>query len=132
MEQVVAVFSFVIPVVAIIGGISVAIVRILTQARLEELVRKERIAAIERGFDPAKLPALPADGERGYGLGYSRLRRAHGLLIGGLLSIAVGVGIALVLYNQEPQKENWVIGTVPALVGIALLIGSRVVWPEKS
>jgi len=132
MEQAVAAFSFIIPVVAIIGGISVAIVRILTQARLEELVRKERIAAIERGVDPANLPALPADGERAYGLGYSRLRRAHGLLIGGLILIAVGMGIALVLYHVEPQKSDWVIGTVPALVGGALLIGSRIVWPEKT
>ena len=121
-------FSLVITVVAIVGGISLAIVRILSQARLEELARKERIAAIERGVDPQKLPALPVT--EAYGLGSSRIRRAHGLLIGGLILLAVGLGMGIVLTFAEPDKSLWIAGVVPGFVGAALLLASRIVWPK--
>ena len=45
MENIFAIFAMAIPIIAIVGGISVAIVRLITQARLEELSRRERIAA---------------------------------------------------------------------------------------
>jgi hypothetical protein len=122
-------FSIVVPVVAIVFGISMAMVRIVSQARLEELARKERIAAIERGIDPEKLPALPASD--GYGLGSSRIRRAHGLLIGGLVLLAIGLGMAVVFAFIEPEKSHWVAGVVPGFVGIALLLASRIVWPKE-
>lgn len=46
-----------IPIVAMIGGLTLAIIKIIGRQRLEELARRERIAAIERGMDPSKLPA---------------------------------------------------------------------------
>jgi hypothetical protein len=124
-------FTMIIPVVAIVGGISVAIVRILTQGRIEELARRERIAAIERGADPNKLPPLPAPiGESSYLFGYSRLRRAHGLLIGGLILVACGIGLAILIFATEPDKTHWVVGLLPMLIGFALLGGSAIVWPR--
>jgi len=78
MDHLYGLFGIAIPIVAIVGGISMGIVRLLTAARLEELARKERIAAIERGVDPSKLPPVHEAEIGGYGLGYSRLRRAHG------------------------------------------------------
>jgi len=129
MEHLYALFSFAIPIVAILGGISLAMVRVVTQGRLEELARKERIAAIERGVDPSKLPPLPSNGEAGYGFGMSRLRRAHGLLIGGLITIAVGISLAIFLYQVEPEKQHWLVGLIPLFVGISLLIGSKIIWP---
>src|SRR5262249_27710951 len=125
-------FGIAIPIVAIVGGISMGIVRILTAARLEELARKERIAAIERGVDPAKLPPVPEGEIGGYGLGYSRLRRAHGLLIGGLITTFVGVGTAIFVYSMEPAKTTWLVGLIPFCVGIALLLSARVVWPQET
>ena len=121
-------FSIVVPIVAIVGGISLAMVRIVAQARLEEMARKERIAAIERGVDPEKLPALPVT--EAYGLGSSRIRRAHGLLIGGLVLLAVGLGMGVVFSFVEPDKSLWIAGVVPGFVGLALLLASRVVWPK--
>lgn len=124
-------FTLIIPVVAIIGGISVAIVRIITQGRMEELARRERIAAIERGADPDKLPPLPSPvGESSYLFGYSRLRRAHGLMIGGLILIACGLGLAIMVYSVESEKTHWVVGLIPMLVGAALLGSSAIVWPR--
>ena len=130
MRDVYPLMSLIIPIIAIAGGITLAIVRIFTQARLEELARKERIAAIERGVDPAKLPDVPASDS--YSVGSSRIRRAHGLLIGGLVLVAIGLGVSVVFAFVEPSKANWIAGVVPGFVGIALLIASRVVWPSQA
>jgi uncharacterized protein DUF6249 len=126
------VFVFIIPVIAIIGGITMGIVRTLGQQRLEELARRERIAAIERGIDPDKLPppATPSSYDV-YGVGNGRLRRAHGLIIAGSVLIAVGVGLMALLRVMQPNDPNWVVGTLPLFVGLALLVSSRVVWPKK-
>lgn len=122
-----------IPIVAVVGGISVAIVRIITQARLEELARRERIAAIERGVDPTKLPPLPGAGADAYVTpGNGRLHRAQGMLIGALIVLAVGLGLGIMLYVVEPHEKHWVIGLIPTLVGCALLASSAIVWPRKS
>ncbi|MGE5175631.1 MAG: hypothetical protein ACM3JJ_04575 [Hyphomicrobiales bacterium] len=131
MEPGIVAFLFVIPVIAIIGGIAMGIVRLHGQQRLEELARKERIAAIERGLDPEKLESLGQPvGYGDYGIGNGRLRRAHGLLIAGLVLIASGIGIGVLIQAQEPDKSHWTVGVLPALVGVALLLASRVVWPK--
>jgi hypothetical protein len=130
-EDIWMVAVFVIPLVAMIGGITIGIVRAVGQQRLAELARRERIAAIERGIDPDKLPqAADLDGFDPYGAGNGRLRRAHGLMIGGLVLIAVGIGLMLLLKQVEPSKSHWVLGVMPFLIGWALLLASRVVWPK--
>jgi hypothetical protein len=130
MDHFFALFAMAIPIVSIVGGITVAIVRIVTQARLEELSRRERIAAIERGADPSKLPPLPATAVENYPRGDGRLRRAHGLLIGGLILVATGIGLGILAGTVEPDKNYWVVGLLPALIGAALLISCRVLWPQ--
>ena len=123
---------FAIPVLAIIGGITLAIIRITGQQRLAELERRERIAAIERGVDPAKLPpmASPYSYENGQGPN-SRGRRAHGLMIGGLVLLAVGISMIVLLSSIEPDKRIWAVGLMPFLIGIALLISAKVIWPRS-
>lgn len=122
---------FLIPIVAIIGGITMGIVRLVGQQRLEELGRKERIAAIERGLDPDKLESITQPiGYGDYGVGNGRLRRAHGLLIAGLVLIATGIGLAILIQSQEPDKSVWTVGLLPGLIGVALLLSSRLVWPK--
>jgi len=126
------VLPLLIPIIAIIGGLTVAIIRVLGQQRLAELERRERIAAIERGIDPTKLPPLstPYSYENGGGWG-SRTRRAHGLFIGGLIVVAVGISLMIGLGVAEPGQGHWAIGTMPFLIGIALLIAAKVIWPPS-
>lgn len=137
-DSLLAILGLAIPAIAIIGAFAVAIVRILAERRTMELAQRERIAAIERGIDPSKLPPL---GQGSYGpgghvldrWGYrngSSLRRAHGLLIGGLVTFAAGIGISLFFRLMETQKNAWSIGLIPMLVGAALLAGSAVIWPR--
>ena len=101
-----------IPIVAIVGGITFAIVKALAAARVRELEIRERIAMIERGLVPA--PEVDPRGfdramsrfeRREYRYGSGRHRRAGVTLMGvgfGLMvligftandaSVAVGVG----------------------------------------
>jgi hypothetical protein len=131
------VFMLTIPVIAIIGAFTVAIVRIVTEHRREELAQRERIAAIERGIDPSKLPSLGV-GNGGGGVAYDRwghrngysLRRAQGLMIGGLVTFASGIGIAMFLWGVDSDHHVWAAGLIPMLIGVALLAGAAVIWPR--
>lgn len=126
-----SVVPFAIPVIALIGGMTVAVIKITGQQRLAELERKERIAMIERGVDPAKLPPLSSAYSYENGRGAAgQAQRAHGLLIGGMVCIAIGISLMVFLFSIEPNKAVWGIGLMPFLGGIALLIASKVIWPK--
>lgn len=136
----VPIMIFAIPIVAIAGGITAGIVRTLGQQRLLELAQRERIAAIERGVDPSKLPPMPImTGDHDHDLSsmymsfhdYSR-RRSQNLMIGGLITLFVGIALAVFL-SQMPtdSKAAWLVGAIPASVGLALLIGSQIVKPRN-
>src|SRR5690349_8615461 len=123
------VFAMAIPIVAIIGGITVAVVRTIGQQRMAELAHKERILAIERGVDPAKLPPPPVID---YGASfYSPLRRYHGLLVGGVVTLVVGISVGVFLYLMESEKNSWAVGLIPAGVGVALLLSAMLVKPRN-
>src|SRR5439155_25802393 len=91
----VPIIALAIPIVAIIGGITAGIIRTLERQRLIELAQRERIAAIERGVDPAKLTPLPVEAlddepETWHMNQYDRdRRRAQGLMIWGIVTLAV-------------------------------------------
>ena len=134
-------FIFAIPIVAITGGITVAIVRAIGRQRVIELAQRERIAAIERGVDPTKLPPLNLLGgaEMENILDFTErqgtpLRRAQSLMIGGLVTLFAGVGITiflLVAVSGGDREKAWAVGLIPAFVGAALLISSKLVWPRN-
>jgi len=122
-----------IPIVAIIGGIIAGIMKTRGQQRLIELAQRERIAAIEKGLDPARLPPLPVIGDdltpAYLTLRQADLRRAQGLLIGGLVLLAVGLGLsAMLVFLPEPDANRaWAAGLIPIFIGLALLVSSVIV-----
>jgi len=128
---------FSIPIIAIVGGITAGIIRTLGQQRLIELAQRERIAAIERGIDPAKLPPMPLGGA-GDDLGSIYLsgheyakRRSQGLMIGGIVTLAVGVSLAVFLnVINDGERGIWAVGLIPAAVGLALLLSAWLVHPR--
>lgn len=132
---------FAIPIVAIVGGITAGIVRTLGNQRLMELAQRERIAAIERGIDPAKLPPLPiAMSDRGWSGDGSMFvsqrdyaqRRYQGILIGGLVCLFVGAGLGVFLgmVNRGEDAGVWAVGLIPGSVGVALLLAAWIIRPR--
>jgi hypothetical protein len=132
------IIALAIPIVAIVGGITAGIVRTLGRQRLIELAQRERIAAIERGVDPAKLAPLPVsalddDPETWHMSPYDRdRRRSQGLMIGGIITIAVGVGLMAFLNFMEDHSNAWAVGIIPTTVGVALLLSAFLVRPRRN
>lgn len=122
-----------IPIVAIIGGITSGIVRTLSRQRIIEMAQRERIAAIERGLDPAKLPPLPAfDSEEVLGTFEQRSRRrSQGLMIAGIVLMALSSAVTTIAIVMEPHENHWVVGVVPGSVGMALLLCAWLVRPRN-
>jgi len=123
---------FAVPIVAIIGGITAGIVRMLGQQRLAELAARERLAAIERGIEPSKLPPMPGLTDDGWtGHGYDPNRRAQGLMIGGLVTLAVGIALSVLIWSTSDERSGWAVGLIPGLVGVALLLSAWIVMPKS-
>jgi uncharacterized protein DUF6249 len=130
-DEFISIFAMAIPIVAIVGGITVAVVRTIGQQRIAELAHRERIAALERGVDPSKLPPPPViDYGHAYGT-YNPMRRYHGLMIGGIVCTLAGIGIAVFLGVLETEKNAWSVGLIPVAVGIALLLSAAVIKPRN-
>jgi hypothetical protein len=118
---------------AILGGIVTGIMRSSQRQRLVELAQRERIALIERGVDPEKLPPLTEHSLAaafGNGIADERIlaeRRKQGLTIAGLLFTFFGFGLGILLSQVAGDDRVWAVGGLPLSIGLALLLGSRVV-----
>ena len=127
---------FSIPIIAIVGGITAGIVKTISRHRIIELAQRERIAMIERGLDPSKLPPLPlSEIAEATPLmsqtDYAR-RRSQGLMIGGLVTLAVGISLGVLLYNVRRDEGGiWSVGLIPAAIGVALLLSAFLVRPKN-
>jgi len=136
-EDFIPLLIFSIPIIAIVGGITAGIVKTLGRQRLIELAQQERIAAIQHGIDVSKLPPLPGiglDEEDVLGLsGPERdRRRAQGLLIAGIVTVAISTGLIAFFILIEANNNTWAIGIIPGAAGIALLISAWIVRPRSS
>jgi hypothetical protein len=130
---------FSIPIVAIVGGITAGIVRMIQRQRAFEMVQRERIAAIERGLDPDKIaslqrPLLYDDHGVFTDPVVAAEHRRQGMLIGGLVTLFVGIGLSVFLYGIDDHGDHrvWLVGTIPAAVGVALLLSTFLIKPIAS
>lgn len=118
---------------AILGGVASGIIRGFQRQRMIELVQRERIALIERGTSPESLPPITESAliaAFGTGIGDERIlaaRRQQWLTIWGLVFTFFGAGLGTLLANVAGDENVWAVGAIPASIGLALLIGSRVV-----
>ena len=114
-----------IPIVAIIGGISVAIAGIISNTRLREARIRERIAMIEKGLvpppevDPAGfdramvLHDRPSVGPR------SAMRRA------GIMISSIGLGLMFLISVAGGSLRAGIgVGGFLVIVGVAFLVNS--------
>jgi hypothetical protein len=126
-----AVVAMTIPLVAIIGGITAGIIRSNAKQRLIELAQRERIAAIERGIDPDRLPALhlPVT-DLQLTFEQRQLRRSQSLRIWGLALLGFGAALWFGIGLSEGDLREGAPAVMFAGLGIALLIGGHMVRPD--
>jgi hypothetical protein len=120
-------------VLNVLGAIIGALMKLRGRQKRMELLQRERIAAIERGIDPANLPDLqePLSTTGGFDPSFAPgerdRRRAQSFTLAGILTLSIGVGGSLFFLVVEEHGEAWTIGIIPIFLGIALLICGRLV-----
>ncbi len=61
---------------------------------------------------------------------FRAVRHREGLKLGGLVTVAVGLGFFLLLRAVEPNHPIYVVSAVPLLIGLALLAYAYVLAPR--
>ena len=107
--------ALLIPIIAVLGGMALAIVSVIMKGKEEELKHKERIIAMEKGM---AVPEMPKEEKR---TSYSRYR-TWGLVMT-LLGLAL-IAQKLVSGNSSAMTG----GIIVAAIGIGLLLAA---WFEK-
>lgn len=130
-------FVFLIPIVAIIGGITAAIVSTVTRGRLRELEIRERIAMIERGLVPP-----PEKDPQGFDRAMSRYSHVRGQAdwgggrtpgryrSAGITMMGVGFGLmVMITFAGNDINAGIGVGGFLVVIGLAFfvngLFGSR-------
>jgi len=116
---------FIIPVVAIAGGLFVAMVSTITKGRIRELEIRERIAMIERGLMPPP-EADPGGFERRM-QAVDRLQQRHAgprFRAGGIMVMSVGFGLMVLLWFVGVEREGIGVGGFLVIIGLGMLVNS--------
>lgn len=102
-----------IPILAVCGGVLIAITAIIVGGRKKEQEHRERLVAMEKGIAPPQ-PAPEVERPK-----YSS-RRANGLVM-------TGIGLALTIaMTISDDLESGVWGLIPLFIGIGLLIAGNI------
>ena len=121
------IMALTIPIIAIIGGITVGIIKSIGRQRMQELAQRERIAAIERGMDISKLPPPTMSDPDDLPGPVSRTRQ--GLLIGGVVTLFAGAGLSFMLLFIAGDEGVWAVGAIPIAVGAGLILSYKLIRP---
>lgn len=117
-----SVLSLMIPIIAIIMGIGIAMLSMWLDYRKKraifELHHKERLAAIEKGLEVPPLPPELFQGDKGNKRGNGRLPADY--LRRGLVWTFIGIGIIIALLTQH-ENSAW-FGLIAVGAGVANLI----------
>jgi hypothetical protein len=101
-----------IPVIAVLGGVCIAIVAIIVEGRKKDLEHRERLAAMEKGLplpEPVQEEKKPVHSSR----------RASGLVM-----LGIGLALSIALFAMEESRHAWGWGLIPLFIGAGLLIAS--------
>ena len=127
--------GFLLVGMSIAGGYVMGMVRARQRQGIAEMIQRERIALIERGVEPDKLPSMQAHPlwstlENG-AVTERQLaaRRRQGLLAAGFLFAFFGAALGTFL-GRVAGDDTWAVGLLPGSIGLALLTSSLFVKAE--
>lgn len=110
-----ATLAVLIPIIAVLGGMALAVVSVVYQGRKDELKHKERIIAMEKGLP---IPEEPVSQPK-------RDSRFVGLLAWGLIIALASLGIIISVSVSEGIDKG-LFGLIPMGVGLGFLISAFV------
>jgi hypothetical protein len=117
---------FLIPIVAIVGGITAGIVASISRGRVRELEIRERIAMIERGMVPPPESDPDAFDRRMQSMDV--LQRGHVAprhRSAGVILIAVGLGLAVLLtFAAGAPEQGLGVGGFVVILGLGFFVNS--------
>jgi hypothetical protein len=58
-------------------------------------------------------------------------KRVEGLKLGGLITVAVGIGVMIFLHAVEHEESAYLMGTIPLFIGVALMVYGFVLAPKE-
>jgi hypothetical protein len=130
MEGIWSLGPFLIPIVAIAGGIIAGIVHTVTRARVRELEIRERIAMIERGMVPP--PETDPEGfdRRMEAVNRVQTRSERGHIAprhrsAGVILMSIGVGMyVLISFAGGLNREALGVGGFIAILGLGFFVNS--------
>lgn len=120
---------------SIAGGFVSGMVRGRQRQSIAEMIQRERIALIERGTEPDKLPSMqshPLWSTIENGAVTERqlaARRRQGLQVAGMLFAFFGAALGVLLWRLAGDNV-WTVGLLPGSIGLALLVSSQLVKAE--
>lgn len=100
-----------IPILAVTGGVLIAITAVIIGGRKKDLEHRERITAMEKGLP---LPETPPEHRKPV----HSSRRASGLVMTG-----IGLSVWIAISAAEGGREG-VWGLIPLFIGLGLIIAS--------
>lgn len=115
--------------VAVFSFVSILVWSVSRQKEREAFYRSEtvkKIAEAPGGGGGAAVEFLREE-ER-----IATRRRREGMRLGGLITVAVGIGLMMFLRGIEQREPAYLVGLIPLLVGAALLLYSYSPAPNDS
>jgi hypothetical protein len=123
---------FVIPVVAICGGLLVAMIGTISKGRIRELEIRERIAMIERGLVPPPEKDPEVFEHRMQAIDRVQRRDASPRFrSGGIMVMSVGFGLMMLLWFVGVEREGIGIGGFLVIIGLGMLVNSVFSHPHQ-
>jgi hypothetical protein len=130
-DSIVSLGAFLIPIVG-----SIALFSFLAVASWSDARRKERQAyytadALKKIADSSAEGAKSAVEYLREQHSLAARKRVEGLKLGGLITAAVGIGMMIFLHAVEHEEPAYLMGTIPLLIGLALMVYSFVLVPKE-
>ncbi len=114
-----------IPIAGIVWLLVAGLSEERTRRHRLDLLHQERMAAIEKGMTDVLERTIAAERDYQDRQTESRGRHPYGLLVGGIITTGVGVGMTLFLMlavNGNDSRQAMTVGLIPLFVGLALIV----------
>lgn len=117
-----------IGVVAVFGWLAVHEWSESRRKEREAFYRSETLRRYSEGNQPEMLARFLA--EEKVARHEMRVQQRESLRLGGLVAMAIGLGLGVMLAGLAPEEPYYLLGLVPFLVGLALLAYVHVLAPK--